>query len=103
LGTGGFVTQQISVEPNTDYEIRFKVFNAEHTSGAFIIDLTDKPTPDTEFQYVLTPGRAAAWTEYSGRFNSVNEESIQLRLFTDPAFSGTVYMDHISVTAVPPR
>lgn len=90
-------TQLINLRKNADYNVSVWVKATGMTSGPAVFDTQDAFDGAGQAQFVIRPGDADSWREYTGSFNSGNKASITLRMFTEGSFSGTVFFDAIDI------
>jgi alpha-L-rhamnosidase len=91
--SGDQVSQTLAVEEGVTYHLSVWVDASSMTSGTLVFDTNDKY--DETCQFILQ-GANSGWTECTGRFTATGS-AVTLRIWAEGAFSGTAYVDSISL------
>lgn len=86
--------QTVPLQPGKTYALSVWIHAAGLKSGAVVFDTSD--AYDETAQFVVSRANSC-WTQFLGGFTATNSQ-VTLRLFSEDAFSGTVYYDGIVLT-----
>lgn len=91
-------SQTIALAQNTVYDISVSINAIGMNSGPVVFDTNDVFDNAGQGQFVIN-GSNGGWTQYTGSFNSGNNTSVTLRMFSEANFNGEVFYDDVSLTA----
>lgn len=95
-GAARDLTQQIAVEPNTDYQLSASLKIDPATEGQVLFDLLEDLGDDCHFE--LSASQATGdWVQFSATFNSGKHKTLTLRCGTSRNFKGSCGWDDIAV------
>ena len=86
--------QEVSIAPNTEYELSAHLKIGAETSGKVILDTKGIFDETCKFQLDAS-NKSNEWVTYKGVFNSGELSKIQLRCITSSDFDGTCYWDDV--------
>ncbi|WPR73167.1 carbohydrate binding domain-containing protein [Flavobacterium sp. NG2] len=92
------ITQNVTIKPNTNYELSVKIKVEAGTIGKAIFDTNGTFDTNAKFELDAT-AKAGEWVEFKGVFNSGDASKVQLRCLTSSDFNGTCFWDDIQLIA----